>query len=218
MSVRVVSAGLDLPEPRLRELFARLDPGERARAERFVFERHRRRFTAARGLLRETLGEELAVDPGALRFEYAARGKPRLAAGQDDGLRFNVSHSEDRLLIAIGRGVELGVDIERVRDDLDHAAIARRFFSEGECSALLAQPERSRAGAFFAIWTRKEAYIKLVGAGLSIPLNGFEVSLEEPPRVLRGAPDAVELRRVDAPPGFAAALAVAPAGAISQDR
>jgi 4'-phosphopantetheinyl transferase len=218
MSVRVVSAGLDLPESRLRELSAELDERERARAERFVLERHRRRFTAARGLLRETLAAELALDPRALRFEYASHGKPRLAAAHGGELSFNLSHSEDRLLIALGRGVELGVDIEGVRDDIDHAAIARRFFSSSEGEALLAQPERSRAAAFFAIWTRKEAYIKLVGGGLSIPLASFDVSLGEPPRLLRGAPEGVALQPVEAPVGFAAALAVAPAGAISQDR
>jgi 4'-phosphopantetheinyl transferase len=209
MSVRLVSAGLDLPESRLRELFAQLDPGERARAERFVFERHRRRFTAARGLLRETLGEELALDPGALRFEDAARGKPRLASGQDDGLRFNVSHSEDRLLIAIGRGVELGVDIERVRDDIDHDAIARRFFSPPEQDALRAQPAQRRAAAFFTVWTRKEAYVKLLGGGLAIPLHSFEVNLEEPASLLLsgGAAPGVELRTLEAPVGFRAALA-----------
>jgi 4'-phosphopantetheinyl transferase len=218
VSVRVVSARLDPPEPRLRELFARLDAAERARAERFVFEQHRRRFTAARGLLRETLAEELGLDPGGLRFEYAARGKPSLAAGQGAGLRFNLSHSEDRLLIAIGRELELGVDIERVRDDIEHDAIARRFFSEAERAALLAQPVASRAAAFFVIWTRKEAYIKLLGGGLSIPLATFEVSLGSSPRLLRGALEGAELRPVEAPPGFAAALAVAPPGAISQDR
>jgi 4'-phosphopantetheinyl transferase len=217
MNPRVACLALDVPEARLTRLRLLLDAGERARAERFVFERHRRRFTAARGLLRETLAAELGGDPAALRFEYGPRGKPRLAAGSDDGLRFNVSHSGELLLIALARGAELGVDVEAVRPDIDHAAIARRFFSACEQAALLALPDPLRARGFFAIWTRKEAYVKLLGGGLSIPLDGFDVSLDEPARLLRGAAG-VTLLRAEAPDGFLAALAMAPADAISPDR
>lgn len=218
--VRVVTASLDVKEPRLRELRAWLSAAERARAERFVLELHRRRFVAARGMLREALAAELLVEPAAVGFEHGPRGKPRLVRGVDPELGFNVSHAQDRAVFAIARGLELGVDIEALREDVEHAAIARRFFSPGERDALFALPDRARAAAFFTIWTRKEAYIKLLGGGLVIPLDSFEVNLEEPARLLRagseGAAERVELRSLEAPPGFVAALAVAARGAISQ--
>lgn len=206
--VRVVSASLDVDEPRLRELRAWLSAAERARAERFVFELHRRRFVAARGMLREALAAELGVEPAAVGFEHGPRGKPRLVRGLDPELGFNVSHAQDRALFAIARGLELGVDIEALREDVDHAAIARRFFSPRERDALLALPDTARAAAFFTIWTRKEAYVKLLGGGLAIPLDSFDVTLD--------ADERVEIFSLDAPPGFVAALAAAARGAISQ--
>lgn len=206
--VRVVHVSLDVKEPRLRELRAWLSEAERARAERFVFELHRRRFVAARGMLREALAAELRVEPAAVGFEYGPRGKPRLLHSGDPELGFNVSHAQDRAVFAIARGLELGVDIEAVRDGIDHAAIARRFFSASERAVLLALPESQRAPAFFRIWTRKEAYIKLLGGGLAIPLDSFDVTLD--------THEPVELRSLDAPPGFVAALATAARGAISQ--
>lgn len=208
--MRVLSACLDVSEPRLRELRGSLQPDEQSRAERFVFEVHRRRFVAARGLLREALAAELGIEPKAVRFEYGPRGKPSLVRGLDPELRFNVSHSQDRAVFALARGLELGVDIEAVREDIEHAAIASRFFSPMERAALLALPEPARAAAFFTIWTRKEAYVKLLGGGLAIPLDSFEVNLEQPARLLRaGREGTTELRSLEAPPGFVAALALA---------
>ena len=191
-----------------------LSADERGRAERFVFEVHRRRFTAARGLLREVLGRELLIEPAAIRFEYGPHGKPALASDIGSELRFNVSHTQARALVAITRGFELGVDIEAVREGIDYVAIAKRFFSQAEQTALLALSEPRRAEAFFTIWTRKEAYVKLKGGGLVIPLDSFDVSLDEPARLLRSAggdPAArpVELESLPAPSGFRAALAVA---------
>jgi 4'-phosphopantetheinyl transferase len=206
-TIRVVSVSLDAPEARLEELRARLAPDEQARAERFVFERHRRRFSAARGLLREQLAAELGASPDALRFEYSPHGKPHLEGERE--LRFNLSHSQERALVALARGRELGIDIEGLREDVAHEAIAARFFSPLERAALAQLEAARRAAAFFAIWTRKEACVKLLGGGLRIALDSFDVSLDEPARLLRapeGAGD-LELRSLEAPAGFRAALA-----------
>lgn len=221
--VRVAFVSLDVSAERLRALSSLLSPDERARAERFAFERHRRRFTAARGQLRETLGAALAMSPEAIRFEQGPNGKPRLAQDKDGAWRFNVSHSDERAAFAIARGLELGVDLEALRSDIDHAAIAARFFAPAERDALLALPEHERAAGFFEIWTRKEAFVKLLGDGLTIPLASFVVSLGRNARLLAGGEAAkarfaapVELRSLEAPPGFVAALAVAgrPSGVL----
>jgi 4'-phosphopantetheinyl transferase len=211
--VRVVEAGLGLPPARLDALLGLLAPDERARAERFVFDVHRRRFAAARGLLRELLGRLLEKAPASLRFEYGPHGKPRLRHDPGTALSFNVSHSGERALFAFARGRELGVDIEAVRAEIDHAAIAARFFAEGERRALLELPEAEQAPGFFTIWTRKEACVKLLGGGLAIGLDAFEVSLDEPARLRRVAAAPGErlrqasLHALAAPIGFKAALA-----------
>jgi 4'-phosphopantetheinyl transferase len=212
-AVRVVSSTLDVAAERLAELQASLSDDERARAERFVLERHRRRFVAARGTLRELLARELGERPRALRFEYGPHGKPRLRGAE---LGFNASHSQDLALYALARGRELGVDVEALREDVDHAAIAARFFSPSEREALRGTPADARAGAFFSIWTRKEAFVKLLGGGLAIPLDSFDVSLGEPAVLLR-LPEragAASLATLPAPPGYRAALAYSggPAG------
>lgn len=206
-------ARLDLEPARLAELSRTLAPDEHARAERYLLERHRRRFRAARGWLRERLAAELGVAAEALVFEYGPQGKPALG-GPHAGLRFNVSHSQDLALMALSWHHELGVDVEALRPDLDTEAIASRFFSLAEREALRKLPAPERGAAFFTVWTRKEAYLKLRGGGLHLPLDGFDVSLDEPARLLRdaGDPDAVgsvALATVAVPEGFRAALAVA---------
>lgn len=202
--VRVIAAGLDPGAARLHALSELLATDERARAERFVFELHRRRFSAARGLLREVLGALLGVAPASLRFQYGPHGKPRLAGSW---LSFNVSHSGERALVAIARERELGVDIEAVRGDVEHEAIARRFFAPGEQRALASLPEHARARAFFEVWTRKEAYVKLLGGGLAEGLQGFEVGLGAPARLLAPSRADITLCALPAPSGFCAALA-----------
>src|SRR5262249_38196538 len=142
-------------------------------------------------------------------------GKPALAGQGRAGLRFNVAHSEGWALIAVTRGREVGVDLERLRAEVATPEIAARFFSPRECEALQALPGPLRAEAFFRCWTRKEAYLKATGAGLSVALDRFAVTLDPgAPAALvehRDDPDEVKrwsLRELPAPPGFAAALAV----------
>lgn len=204
--VRYGWADLDLSPAEIEAAYAILSPDERTRADRFVFEKHRRRFIAARARLRAVLGSFLGTDPRAIAFRYGAKGKPELAAPfEDRGLRFNLSHSEDRALVALAEGRELGADVEAVRAVRHGPAVARRFFSEEEQRGLAGLHGGAWDEAFFRCWTRKEAVIKAIGDGLSYPLRSFST-----------VGDAVgpwRLHDLDAGRGFQAALAVEGAGA-----
>jgi len=154
-----------------------LSPDETARAGRFHFEKDRTHFTRCRSALRSLLAGYLAIPAPEIRFEYLSSGKPQLAAGQNPrALQFNVSHSANMALIAVGSEHRLGVDIERVRSDVDTAELSERFFSLRERAGLQALPEHLRVPGFFACWTRKEAFLKATGDGLSFPLADFSVT------------------------------------------
>ena len=171
--VHVWAANLALPSQQLAEMEAVLDDAERGRASRFVQPLHRDRFIAAHGFLRRLLGRSLQLEPGVIQFVAGAQGKPAI----DGGLEFNLAHSGDVALIALARGRAVGVDVEQVRAMPDAEGIAARFFSADEQAALAATPAGGRQDAFFNIWTRKEAWIKAIGAGLSFPLDQLTVSL-----------------------------------------
>lgn len=210
--VHVWRAALDLPERLADELRHLLSDDERRRAARFHFERDRRRFSAGRGVLRDILGRYLNTAPQELRFHYDAHGKPSLY-GSD--LRFNLSHSGGLALFAVTTGGQVGVDVERIRPEVMQEGLAKRYFSPREAAALEALPPEQQPAGFFNCWTRKEAYIKARGEGLSIPLDSFDVSLEpgEPARLLNvmGAPGEAErwsLWDLEVDAGFAAALAL----------
>ncbi|HKG17801.1 MAG TPA: 4'-phosphopantetheinyl transferase superfamily protein [Solirubrobacteraceae bacterium] len=209
--VQVWVADLRLDPARRRELERHLAADERERAARFHRAADRDRFVAARGLLREVLAGRLGVAPGAVSFEPAGEGKPRLAVPDRD-LRFNASRSGERAAFALAVAREVGVDVERVRDDLDVDAVARRALSAGELRAWLELPPARRAGAFFAAWARKEAYAKAWGEGLALGLDRIETtpSPERPDRLRvlgRGREEEPwEACDVDAGPGYAAAV------------
>jgi 4'-phosphopantetheinyl transferase len=215
--VQVWRAALDLPESQVRSLWYTLTADERRRAERYVFEQDRTHFVVARGLLRVLLGRYLRQDPPHLRFIYGPHGKPALAT--DTGgvaLRFNVSHSHGLALYAVTRGREVGVDVESIRPEVVQEKVAEHFFSPHEVAVLRALPTPLQATAFFACWTRKEAYIKAKGEGLSLPLDQFAVSLApgEPAALLHTAWDPQEaacwaLQDLAPAPGYRAAVAVA---------
>jgi 4'-phosphopantetheinyl transferase len=170
----------------------------------------------ARATLRLLLGRYLDSDPARLRFCYGAHDKPALAPESGgDSPRFNVSHSHGLALIALTRSREIGVDLEQIRPEIALENIARRFFSQAEVATLFALPPRERGEAFFACWTRKEAYIKAKGGGLTIPLDQFDVSLGrgKPAAILSTRWDPTEacrwsLRDLYPGPGYAAAVAV----------
>jgi 4'-phosphopantetheinyl transferase len=168
------------------------------RADRFYFSQDRRRFIVARGVLRTLLGRYLDRAPESLSFSYTTNGKPALASEPGaDPIRFNLSHSHGTALYAVTRGREVGVDLEFIRGDLEAEQIAERYFSHREIVTLRALPTSLQKYGFFLCWTRKEAYIKARGEGLSMPLDQFDVSLipGEPAALLSTKPDSDEARR-----------------------
>jgi 4'-phosphopantetheinyl transferase len=179
------------PEPeRLEALWATLSPDERARADRFHFSRDRNRFVAGRGQLRCLLGRYLLEDPGRVRLAYGPRGKPRLASEPAAArLSFNLSHSGAQALCAVAPGAAVGVDVESLRAWEDAASVAGRYFSASEAAALRRTAPGLRAAAFLTCWTRKEAFIKATGDGLSLPLHEFDVSVTGDAVLLRTAWD-----------------------------
>lgn len=169
-------ADLDRPPVPLHRLAAVLDPEERARAARFRFDVHRDRFVAGRGLLRLLLGRMTGRRPEQLAFRYGAKGKPFLV--ESPGLQFNLSNSANGVLIAVARGPELGVDLEALRPLDDAEALVERFFAPSERSTFARLPPEARLAGFFSGWTRKEAYVKARGDGLSLPTTEFEITLD----------------------------------------
>jgi 4'-phosphopantetheinyl transferase len=185
--VHVWRVALDVSTAQVERLRRLLSSDESQRADRFHLARDRRRFIVARGLLRLILSRYLQLHPSTLQFAYTAFGKPFLAQGTEgELLNFNVSHSDELALIACTRGRAIGVDIESIRPTIEYEQIAARYFSPTEYAHLCTLPLELRVRAFFRCWTRKEAYIKAHGAGLSVPLDRFAVSLVpgEPARLL----------------------------------
>ncbi len=213
--VHVWQATLDRTPSELQSLFDSLAADERARAGRFHFDRDRVRFVVARGVLRAILGRYMNRAPVSLSFRYGSHGKPALAGEADgDAICFNLSHSNGVALYAIARHRAVGVDLERIRFDLPVVEIAERFFSRREVAALRMLPSEQQHQAFFCCWTRKEAYIKARGEGLSLPLDQFDVSLApgEPAALLGTQRDPSEATRwtlaeLASGPGYVAALA-----------
>jgi medium-chain acyl-[acyl-carrier-protein] hydrolase len=194
--VHVWRVQLDQPDERLEALRRVLAPDEVQRGERFHFEKDRRHYVAGRGILRTLLGRYLGRNPADLQFGYNPQGKPQLA-GESAGLRFNLAHSHGLALVALCRGREIGVDLERIRPEFAGDPVARRFFSPREVATLRALPAERRHEAFFVCWTRKEAYLKATGKGLTLPLDCFDVSLapDEPAALLATRHDPDEVRR-----------------------
>jgi 4'-phosphopantetheinyl transferase len=212
--VHVWRATLAWPDIAAHRLEQYLSADERDRMERFRFERDRRRYLVGRGLLRSLLGRYLDVAPQDLRFETTAAGKPHLASGQGQ-LQFNLAHSGEYVLIAIADGRAVGIDVEEVRDNFDTGQLATQFFSPHEQREFEMLTGRARIEAFFECWTRKEAYVKARGEGLSLPLGQFDVSLRagEPARLIATRPDPAEVTRwqlceLDVADGCKAALVV----------
>lgn len=203
------------PEAGIARCMAILHAEEAARAARFHFERDRKRFVVARAALRSVLGHYLGVTPAQVQFHYGPQGKPELSPSGQSALRFNLSHSGDYALLGVTAQAEIGVDIELARPDFGTLEIARRFFSAQESSLLGALPAEQRCAAFFDCWTRKEAYIKALGGGLSIPLDSFDVAFVpgSQPALLRVVNSPQETARwriydLKAVPGYSAAAMV----------
>ena len=189
-----------------------LAPSETERAARFRFEHLRRSFIISRGVLRLLLGRYTKTEPRDIEFAYGSKGKPTLAS--PGRLQFNTSHSGDVVLFAFTLDCEIGVDVEAIRPMPDIEDIAKRFFCAEETAELMALPGDQRETGFFLCWTRKEAYIKATGEGLSTPLDAFRVTLHpgEPASIVHLERDADAARAwtmhdLASVPEYAAALA-----------
>ena len=201
-------ASLDVPPETSARLYETLTPEERTRSARFQFERDRRRFIVARGVLRDLLGRYLQTQPGQISFVYNAFGKPDLGPDFANRLKFNLSHSADRALIAVATASDVGVDLEYIQAQSDHAEIARRFFSAAEVDYLTALPSHLYTENFFSCWTKKEAYLKACGEGLAIPLNSFSVTLTPDSAPTPGDLSGWSLYTLRPAPGYVGALAI----------
>ncbi len=191
---RVDLDGLSVPP---QQCLGVLSVDERERAERFRFELHRQRFVRCRYLLRTLLAGYIGTQAQCVTFVYSSYGKPNLGGEhQSSSIRFNVSHSDRMGLLGFTLGRQIGVDIEAIRQDIDVEQISARFFSEVERRALARLSQELKVPAFFRCWTRKEAFIKAKGEGLSLPLADFDVSIESTGARITGTrPDPEEARR-----------------------
>jgi 4'-phosphopantetheinyl transferase len=197
-----------------------LSHDERTRASRYRSARDGQYFAATRGLLRTILASYVDSDPQRLVFQYSEKGKPFLdTSSPETRVEFNVSHSGATALLVFARERDLGVDVEEIRENFDHKAIARRFFSEHEQRQLAELDPADRYEGFFRCWTRKEAYIKAKGIGLALPLRDFDVSVlrGDHEAMLATRPDGAEapqwsLREVPVGSGYVAAVCVAGRG------
>jgi 4'-phosphopantetheinyl transferase len=196
-----------------------LSADEISRADRFHFAKDRIHFVAARGLLRTLLSAYLGVNSDKLKFSYAEKGKPALQESHQSAINFNLAHSHGMAVYAFSHCREIGVDLEYMREDVANEDIAERFFSGREIKMLAAVPVELRKQAFFNCWTRKEAYIKARGEGLSMPLDEFDVSLEpgEPAALLANHKEPAEvsrwsMRSISVPSDYVAALCVEGSG------
>ena len=167
---------VDLDQYRFDPEAAIFSADERRRAERFRFDDDRRRFLAAHHALRHVLGLVLNRQPGALAFEAGAHGKPRLSGG--GGLEFNLSHSRQLCVIGISADRPIGVDVEVLQRVVDVDALARRHFTRGEIEQWERTTAPDRARVFLQGWTRKEACLKALGSGLSVPPGGIEAGCD----------------------------------------
>jgi 4'-phosphopantetheinyl transferase len=186
--IRIWFCRLDRADAEIAPMRATLSEDEATRAARFFQDRDRNHYIVARATLRRLLAIQLGCAAGAVRFEYNEWGKPALPAGfARRDIRINLSHSHGVAVYAITGGRDVGVDVERVRLEFATETIAENFFSRNEVIALRSLPLEQQPDGFFNCWTRKEAYVKARGEGLSIELASFDVSLKprEPAAILR---------------------------------
>jgi surfactin synthase thioesterase subunit/phosphopantetheinyl transferase len=211
--VHVWRIPLEQPPDYLEALRQTLSTDEMERAGRFYFEKDQRHFVAGRGILRIVLGRYLGRAPERLAFSYNPQGKPALAGDVAGALSFNLAHSHGLALLAVARRGQIGVDVERIRPEFAGEQVAERFFSPAEVASLRSLPGDRRHEAFFACWTRKEAYLKATGMGLSLPLDCFDVTVIPGQAALlatRHDPAAAQrwsLRDLEPGPGYAGAVA-----------
>ncbi|MBD3225123.1 MAG: 4'-phosphopantetheinyl transferase superfamily protein [Caldithrix sp.] len=172
--VHIWRMSLDLNKPVLQKIHAFLNEQEKKRADRFRFEKDRQHFIAARGQMKFLLGEYLMCNPDDIHLHFTEYGKPYL---EHRKLYFNISHSHKLALLAIRKNYEVGIDIEWKHRNIEPLKIAGRFFSQVEQDELFSLNPKQQTDGFFKCWSSKEAFIKAVGLGLSMPLRSFDVVL-----------------------------------------
>jgi 4'-phosphopantetheinyl transferase len=213
--VHVWRAGFGQITPAVATLEGILSEAERARAQRFHFDQHRRQYMLSHAILRQILGGYLSLDPARLCFQASAKGKPELMPELNPlHLRFNLSHTHGLALIAVTLRRDVGVDVEWFRLVTEAEQIAERFFAPRESARLRALPAEQKQRAFFNCWTRREAYLKATGEGIAESLDQIEVTFApgEPARLLSVRGDTPEaehwlLQELSPGPGYVAALA-----------
>lgn len=215
---------LDQPESVVRDLGNFLSREELRRADRYLSDFSRQCFMVGRGWLRTMLGRYLGLDPRAFDFCYGPYGKPELAeiskihnrqSNLTGSLRFNLSHSQNIAVLAVAIDRYVGIDVEQIRSVVEMDGIVTQLLSSAERSEFDQLPVSQRKSAFFRCWTQKEAYLKALGDGLTVPLQNIEVSIgtEAPPKLRRvlGRPKEASrwiLKDVQPSPGYLGALAV----------
>jgi 4'-phosphopantetheinyl transferase len=207
--VHVWATHCDTYKPDLHEYFlGMLSAQETARASKFRTDESRHEFLVAHAMLRSILARYLARAPERVRLTESFHGK--LACEDAPELAFNLAHAQGAVLVAIGNGIDVGVDVEQVRSFNDAADLVGRYFSGEELQRFLGLEEVARNRAFFELWTRKEAYLKALGVGLSEPMDSSEVTFGagEPFRLLRGRPGPWSMFGLEPLNGFVGALAV----------
>lgn len=208
--VHVWSSSLDISDAYL-DVFRRvLSEDELERANRFHFEKDRKHFVASRGILRFLLGAYAEIPPAQIRFVYGDKGKPFLS-GTPSHLRFNVSHSHGRALWGFTKHRRFGIDLEYTQREVDIDAVAQRFFSAKEWHAMKGLPFEERKTCFFNCWTRKEAFVKALGDGLTFGLDAFDVTVFQEAEITRidgpESPESWTLQALNMPVGYAGATA-----------
>ena len=212
--IQVWRIHLARPSVEILRLQKVLSADEQSQAARFHFDRDQRRFVIRRAVRRQLLAAQLETSPATIQIESANFQKPKIVSPENSKrLRFNCSHSADWALIAVAREREVGVDLEQHRPLPDAEDLAGKIFSDAENRELTALPPALKLQGFFNGWTRKEAFVKAIGLGLSYPLNRFSVSLSpnRPAAILEVAdnPPALEkwsMISLELNPDYSAAL------------
>ena len=169
---------LNLHQAKLKHLYPLLSDVEKERSERFKFFKHRKLFIASHGFLHSVLAYYIDTPAGDIQFTQGDNGKPFLIESQNqNNIQFNMSHSNNMAILAICKNHQLGIDIEYKDRKADWLGISKRFFTQNEQDALFALPEAQQKDAFYQVWTRKEAHMKVTGEGLRLSPSQFEVSV-----------------------------------------
>jgi 4'-phosphopantetheinyl transferase len=185
--VHIWMASIELPDATISRLSAFLSKDELERAARFLHDRHRNKYIAGRAMMRDVISRYVDDGPEDIAFAYLSHGKPELSGElRNSGIEFNLSHSGEVALCAVARNSAVGVDVEHIRELRDMQGLANRFFSSSEAEQLAREQEDQQLASFFRCWTRKEAYVKAIGQGITCPLDSFAVSLtaDAPTRLL----------------------------------